>query len=111
RLVRLFRGVRFEHSESACVVCDLTLEVRYLHAVVVDHADGPHACLSKIVSDWRAEAPSTHKRHLGIQNLLLSIAADFRDQYMSAVSQYLIFCKIHGNLSTQPHFPSYLGRS
>src|SRR5512143_3211614 len=99
RLVGLFRRIRLEHAKHFRVVRDLALQVRYLDAVIVNHADRANARSGKIVPYRRAEPAGADEHDPRVQDLLLAYAPHLGEQDVPAVAQYLVFAEFHDLIS------------
>ena len=84
-------------SHIGRMVQNLSLQVRKIDHVAVDQADSPDPSCRQVEGGWRAQTSGTDQQNFGLGNLLLSLAADFRQQNMPTVAGYLVFGKFHGH--------------
>ena len=78
------------------MVKNLPLKIGQVHHIAIDEADGADSGCGQIEGSRRAKASRADQENLGLGDLLLSLATDFRQKNMPAIPGYLIFGKFHG---------------
>jgi hypothetical protein len=101
-LERSLRRLCLRLAEPLGRVDDLALEVRLVDRVVVDDADRPDAGGSKVQAGGRAQSPGPDEEHAGIEQLLLPLLADLRDEEVAAVAPALRLVERARNLEGKP---------
>ena len=88
-LDRALRGVDLRLAEVLRRVDDLALEVRVVDDVWVDDADRPDACRGEVEGGGRAEAARADQQHARVEQALLALFADLRDEEVARVARAL----------------------
>ncbi len=83
RADRLLRRVHLRDADARCVMDHLALEVGEIDDVVVDDPQRADAGRGEIQSGRRAEPAGAQQQDLGVEQLLLALRADLRDQQMA----------------------------
>ncbi len=65
---------------------DLALQIRQVHDVAVDEANGTNAGRSQVQAGWRAQAARADEQYLGTLQLELTFAADILEDDVPAVT-------------------------
>ena len=73
----------------------LPLEVGKIHLVSVRNSDSAHARGCEIHSRWRAKSAGADYQHLCVEQLLLSLCADFLEDYVTRIALQLFVCECH----------------
>ncbi len=95
---RLLRRVHLRHADPVGRVDHLPLQVRQIDLVVVDDPQRADASGSQIQRRGRPQASGPQQQHLGVEQLLLALDSDLRQQQMSRVAFTLLGAQRTGNL-------------
>src|SRR5215207_6422979 len=91
----LFSRQDFWPPHIRCVVQNLPLEIREIHDIAINEPDRAHAGGSEIQRGRGAQPSGADEKNLRLGDLLLSFAADLRQENMPAVPVYLLFREFH----------------
>src|SRR5579884_1487577 len=101
------------------MVNDLALQVGEIDDIRINQAHRPHSGRGQIEGDRRAETPGADNQDFRLSDLFLPLAADFRENDVTAVANELFFFKGHLlffslfvhryslNVKTEPHHISF----
>src|SRR5688572_363209 len=78
----------FRLADVARVVENLSLQIRDIYAVVIDHSDSPHSGGGEVQRRRRSQTSGTDQQHARRADLLLTRRADLSQSQVPAVANF-----------------------
>src|SRR5690606_16763854 len=81
------------------MVENLALKIGKVHHIAINDPNSADAGSGQVIGHRASQASSTHNKHFRLRQFLLALAADFRQEYMAAITGNLIVSETHVSIT------------